>query len=337
MDAMEVETNELLREADVLVVPQRDDGLLWTGLSFALHAVFLGAMYFMPPSASALSLETLTDDHRLASYLMHAPEVTEQAPEWLRAEEPGGDHGERAEGESGKAGKPDAKPRQTARAGKSRTERLAEAGNAGILGAIASTRGAWNAPASVFEGPVGYDPQVAIGLLFGKEIGDAQGPGGRDLHGTGRGGGGDAVGTIGLDRVATVGRGGGGQGPGYGRNTGDLASRAERVPQLRAGDADVRGSLSKEVIRRTIQRRLNELRFCYEQELARQPDLRGRVSVKFVIAPSGAVQSALVAGSSLGAQRAETCIQQAVRRMSFPAPDGGGVVIVSYPFVFDAP
>ena len=98
----------------------------------------------------------------------------------------------------------------------------------------------------------------------------------------------------------------------------------------------MRGSLSKEVIRRVIQRHLNEVRFCYEQALSAQPDLSGRVQVQFVITPSGVVQAASVQNSSLGAARAEQCIAQAVRRWTFPAPDGGGVVIVSYPFVLQA-
>jgi TonB family protein len=96
----------------------------------------------------------------------------------------------------------------------------------------------------------------------------------------------------------------------------------------------VRGSLSKEVIRRTIQRHANEVRFCYEQGLAQRPDLAGRVDLQFVIAPSGAVQAAEVASSTLQEARTEDCIRKAVRRFAFPAPDGGGVVIVRYPFVF---
>jgi hypothetical protein len=41
----------------------------------------------------------------------------------------------------------------------------------------------------------------------------------------------------------------------------------------------------------------------------------------------------MVAGSSLGNRSVETCIAGAVRRWSFPAPDGGGIVIVNYPFM----
>ena len=37
----------------------------------------------------------------------------------------------------------------------------------------------------------------------------------------------------------------------------------------------VRGSLDREIIRRTIRRHINEVRFCYEQELAAHRDLGG--------------------------------------------------------------
>ena len=129
---------------------------------------------------------------------------------------------------------------------------------------------------------------------------------------------------------------GGGTGSGYGSGAGGFHGRSAKVPRIRSGQADVHGSLSKEVIRRVIGRHINEVRFCYEQELSSRPDLSGRVQVKFIISPSGAVQAANVESSTLGAARAEGCIAQAVRRWTFPAPDGGGIVIVSYPFVLEA-
>ncbi|MET0285278.1 MAG: AgmX/PglI C-terminal domain-containing protein [Polyangiales bacterium] len=319
---------------------------LWTGLSLALHVVFLGAMYLMPPGASALSLELLADDARLATYLMRPPEVVEATPSWLDKKDSGGDQGKRAADDSGQAGKQDAPNRQNAHAtaGHAQTKQLpreqalAQAKTAGILGALASARGSWNSPTSIYgaDEPLGYDPQDALGKLFGAQIGDAFGFNGLGPTGTGRGGGGDGQGTIGVGTLGTVGHGGDGQGTHYGRGVGGFGTRKEQVPRLRVGDADVRGSLSKEAIRRVIQRRLNEVRFCYEQALTNRPDLRGRVQMKFVIAPTGAVQAAAVESSTLATPRTEDCITQAVRRWSFPAPDGGGVVIVSYPFVFDA-
>jgi len=104
-------------------------------------------------------------------------------------------------------------------------------------------------------------------------------------------------------------------------------------PTVRTGTAEVRGALSSEVVRHVVLRHLNEVRFCYEQQLAQRPDLAGRVSVRFIVAASGAVQSAAIADSTLSNAAAEACIVSAFRRWTFPAPDGGGVVVVTYPVV----
>jgi outer membrane biosynthesis protein TonB len=138
--------------------------------------------------------------------------------------------------------------------------------------------------------------------------------------------------------LGTIGHGaGGGTGSGYGRGAGGLGGRRGKVPQIRSGAAMVKGSLSKEVIRRIVHRHINEVKFCYERELATRPDLAGRVSIKFIIMGTGAVQMAAVAESTIGNPSVENCIAQAVRRWTFPQPEGGGIVIVTYPFQLEAP
>ncbi|AKF11715.1 AgmX/PglI C-terminal domain-containing protein [Sandaracinus amylolyticus] len=165
----------------------------------------------------------------------------------------------------------------------------------------------------------------------------ADGYGGLGIRGTGRGGGGSGEGTIGLGNLGAMGHGAGdGTGQGYGSGAGGSSGRRAAVPQVRFGQAEVRGALSSEVIRRVVRRHVNEVRFCYEQELAARPDLEGRVTVGFVIGATGAVQGAGVTDSSLGNPRVEGCIAQAVRRWTFPSPDGGGVVAVTYPFVLES-
>jgi TonB family protein len=150
---------------------------------------------------------------------------------------------------------------------------------------------------------------------LGDQIGEAFGFGGLGLRGTGRGGG-IPGGTIGLGNLGGIGQGGGGG------------------PRVRDGVAEVRGSLPSEVIRRVIRRHINEVRHCYEQRLAQNPSLAGRVGVRFVIGPTGRVISAEVESSTMNDGETEACIAAAVRRWTFPAPDGGGIVAVSYPFVF---
>lgn len=327
--------------------------MMWIYASLALHGLFLLLMYFMPPSGSSLSLDLLNEDSRLAKYLMEPPEtIEEETPDWLQntnADDEEGGKGKRHKDDEGQMGKEESKktknkygiegPPDNEDPHMAREKAKEEAATAGILGVLSQSTGAWNSPTSPYgqDTALGYDPMSALGALMGDNIGENFGFGGLGLRGTGRGGGGTGEGTIGLGNIGTIGHGGGGgSGSGYGRGAGGFRGRKARVPKIRSGSADVRGSLSKEVIRRVIRRHINEVRFCYEQELNQRPDLEGRVSIKFIISPSGAVQAANVAGSTIGSSRVEQCVAKAVRRWTFPAPDGGGIVIVTYPFLLQS-
>jgi len=223
---------------------------------------------------------------------------------------------------------------------------MEESENAGAVGVLRSLNGSWNSPTSPYGSDtatggteaLGNDPMSAIGALAGDEIGSNFGFGGLGLRGTGRGGGGTGEGTIGLGNLGTIGGGGGGTAAdsGYGRGAGGRRGRTTRVPRVRLGNPDVRGVLSREVIRRVVRRHVNEVRFCYEQELNQRPDLEGRVTMSFIISPTGSVQSASATSSTLSNSAVETCSTQAVRRWTFPAPDGGGVVGVNLPFTFES-
>lgn len=324
---------------------------IWTAASFGLHASFLLLFYFLPPRPASLALDLLNADSRLVRYLIEPPETQEEElPEFLQQtqqQDDSGGKGKRHKDEEGQMGKNDAKktknrfgiegPQDNEDPHMAREAALENARNAGILGILRQSQGAWNSPTSPYgrDTALGNDPMSALGALMGDQIGENFGFGGLGLRGTGRGGGGTGEGTIGLGNLGTIGHGaGGGDGSGYGRGAGGFGGRAARVPQIRQGNADVRGSLSKEVIKRVIRRHINEVRFCYEQELNQRPDLEGRVAIRFIIAPDGAVQSAAVAESTMGSGRVDGCIADAVRRWTFPAPDGGGIVVVTYPFTF---
>jgi len=103
---------------------------------------------------------------------------------------------------------------------------------------------------------------------------------------------------------------------------------------LGAGDPIILGSLDKSLIDQVIKRNQNQIRYCYQRELTRDPTLSGKVTVKFVIARDGSVSKAQTKSSTLGSPPVEDCINQRVMRMQFPEPKGGGIVIVSYPFLF---
>lgn len=95
------------------------------------------------------------------------------------------------------------------------------------------------------------------------------------------------------------------------------------------------GSLDKALIRKVVQAHIDEVRHCYNEGLARKPDLAGKLTVDFTISKSGDVSASEVrAGSTVGDAKVEACIAAAVKSWVFPKPEGDAVV-VSYPFALE--
>ncbi len=207
----------------------------------------------------------------------------------------------------------------------------------GILGVIQSDSGHFLASPSGGAFAVGQDDADVWGGLTGTDIGESHGMGGLGIVGTGRGGGGNADGVLGLGTVGTIGtRGTGGNGIGYTRGKGaGFDSRQRKQPVVRATKSTVRGALDKDIVRRVVRAHINQVRHCYNQGLVRDPRLQGRVSIQFTIGSTGKVPMAVVASSTLGDKNVGDCVAKAVRRWTFPKPDGGGAVMVTYPFVLN--
>lgn len=94
--------------------------------------------------------------------------------------------------------------------------------------------------------------------------------------------------------------------------------------------------LSREEVARVMASARSQVRACYERELGASPDLEGKVVLGFVIAPSGMVASASAVANTIAGEpgaRLGACVERVVKRLAFPAPRGGGVVSVRYPFV----
>lgn len=210
----------------------------------------------------------------------------------------------------------------------------AAARNAGVMGILK----AGEAPSSVFgrDSALGNDAQNVLGGLIGNQIGEAYGVGGLGLTGTGSGGGGTGEETIGFGTLGTIGKEGGrGHASGYARS--GIGGRRAKAPDVIPGTPSIRGALDTEIVRRIIRRHISEVRYCYEQELTRNPDLVGRIVTQFTIGSSGQVIASVLQSSTMQNARVENCVVQAVRRWEFPKPLGGGIVIVSYPFVLTPP
>ncbi len=88
-----------------------------------------------------------------------------------------------------------------------------------------------------------------------------------------------------------------------------------------------------EVIQRIVRQHYKAFRFCYEKALAKNPDAKGRVVVRFEIGPDGRVSSATDDGSQFPDPDVLPCILAGYRKLVFPKPDGGKVTVI-YPIEF---
>jgi TonB family protein len=147
-----------------------------------------------------------------------------------------------------------------------------------------------------------------------------------------KGGGAEGVGTtetLSDEKVAGVGRG---------RVRRVRVERGEERVAPKAtigtGAAEVEGgSLDPDKIAVVVKRRLAAVKGCYEKQLNRNPDLRGKITVRFTIGPTGAVVDISTESNTMGDDEVAQCIMNRMRGWRFPKPEGGSVT-VSYPFIF---
>jgi TonB family protein len=306
----------------------------------AVALLFLALFWLMVRIAPRHD-ETVTDDlagnqQRIARYQVKPREKPAEEPPKPR-EISGVPEGAKARDEEGKLGKREAKKREAAPSRKgapavdadkreSDRRKVMKVGLVAALSKIGATAG--GASNVLGPGGLGTGLNTALGGVKGRAgVGDAYGVGGLGSRGSGQGGGGTALGIGGLGTKGS----GGGRG-GYGEV--DLGGRGKEETQFVPGRTIVVGGLSRDVINRIIQRHYNEVKYCYEKELTKDPGLYGKVTVMFVIDGAGRVGDALVQQSTMGSEPVESCIVSHVRRWAFPAPQGGSTVQVTYPYVF---
>jgi hypothetical protein len=102
-----------------------------------------------------------------------------------------------------------------------------------------------------------------------------------------------------------------------------------RPPQIRLGAFTVNGRLPPEVIQRIVRQNIGRFRLCYENGMRTNPNLTGRVTVKFVIDRAGAVATVSDGGSDLPDQGVIQCVVRSFGNLQFPQPEGGIVTVVA--------
>ncbi len=313
--------------------------------AFAVLGSLLVLTHLVPNEAGALNVQEEMENNRFVGYLAQpSEEIEEEAVPNTPAQEVGGVAGARHTGDEGKAGDPSNKKpagRYSMKGAADSMPSLArdfdpemKARNAGILGLMKADTGHFMASATGSYAQGNSDADV-WGQIVGTEVGASYGNGALGLAGMGRGGGGNGENTVGLGSVGTIGHNRSGDGNGIMRGAG-FGDRAKRVPAPRLGIAEVQGGLDKDLIRRVVRAHINEIRHCYNQGLAKDPNLKGRVSVQFQIGSTGKVPVSTISESDIKDKNVSSCIASAVRRWQFPKPLGGGTVIVTYPFVLQS-
>jgi hypothetical protein len=158
-----------------------------------------------------------------------------------------------------------------------------------------------------------------------------EGTGGFSTEGLKKGGGGK---TTGIGR--TVGAGEGGF-----SGTGKLGLAGNSsIDGTGAGGGgaptQVGGGLDRGVIESIIKRREDRIRLCYERQLNFYPNLAGKVAIHFVIGKTGQVIESRILEDTMKNSSVNSCILFEVKTWTFPNPEGGTLVNVDYPFVFES-
>ena len=327
---------------------------IYFALSLLLHLGVVASLAFFMPRMNGDDSEAIDRDTLLMmQHLLNAEAEREKEEEKTEevadtADNKEGGTGTRAKGEEGSMGNQTSKetghkfgvqgPQDNQDPHIARQAALREAAEFGMIGLLNTGAGGDpNAPTAPWgrEDSLGQDPMSARGNMWGDAIGDSFGAGGLGLSGVGEGGGGRGEG-IGLGGIGTIGHGAGmGNGQGFGNGHGRLGGAHQtRAPSIRQGATQVNGRLPAEVIQRIVRQNFGRFRLCYENGLRTNPNLSGRVSVKFVIDRSGSVSTASDGGSEIPDQAVVSCVVRGFGNLSFPQPEGG-IVTVVYPIIFN--
>jgi hypothetical protein len=320
----------------------------------AVVAVMLGAMRFAAHDDAGMLSDSDRDDQmaELRDFLAHHTERAEAPPpREAAAAAAGAQDGAAHAGPAGAMGRPNtANARQhytIRRNGEAPhlTNRTAQeqVSNRGVFAALGGATAMTANGSSGIVSPFGLMTEAGDadashhGNLTGDLAGDSGGFGGLGTAGLGWGGGGQNEQAIGAGHLNTLGHGScpPGQVCRYGEGSGRLPGLGTRAshapPHIQTHMPEVIG-IPADVIRRVVLRNIGQVNRCYEQGLATNPGLAGRVAVRFVIGSGGSVIAATVPNETLGMPSVSACIAGAVQRWSFPVPPDSGAITVTYPF-----
>ena len=101
-----------------------------------------------------------------------------------------------------------------------------------------------------------------------------------------------------------------------------------------SGQAGPSGQLDAFVVRETIRRDLPKINRCYESALRYEPELAGKVKVRFAVLRKGYVQTVTVVENTTGHEGVGRCVTRVVKAIRFPSRRSGKPLSFTFPFVF---
>jgi len=121
---------------------------------------------------------------------------------------------------------------------------------------------------------------------------------------------------------------------GSGPDAGSTAEIRRLAHAPDGGAVSGEGSMDPDEIRAVVRSHHSDLQRCLNQAHAGQRRIVGKSSIRWVIDQAGRVTSAELVTSTHGVPALDACLIERVREWRFPEPTGGGIAIVTYPFVF---
>ena len=94
------------------------------------------------------------------------------------------------------------------------------------------------------------------------------------------------------------------------------------------------GKVDAFVVREKIRRDLPKINRCYESALRYEPELAGKVKVRFAVMRKGSVQGVRVLENTTGHEGVERCVARVVSGIRFPTRRYGKPLSFTFPFVF---
>lgn len=163
----------------------------------------------------------------------------------------------------------------------------------------------------------GLDP---FGGTLGGGTGGFRGTPGSSLFGRSEFGPADLKGIAGLERSEAV------------KKT-EIAIKGGQYTAF-TGTAKITGEIDEAIVQRYVRSKMPQIQWCYQMAVQKNPELQGHMTFQWIITPTGKVEAIQVAQTNMASKELEECIRLRIATWVFPAPKGGGMARVTYPFVF---